>query len=491
MLQVKVNTVDISDQISFPSLSVKQQLSSTVDTANFTVKKYGDKTFTPAYNDEVEIYDGAVKIFGGRIVEIKESTESLPNEKIYAVSCIDHSYEMDSILVARTYTSETIGDIIADLIADFTPVGSGFTSNNAVSTFVITKIVFNQIPISQCLRRLADIVKYEWYVDEEKDIHFFPKFTTTAPFNMVDGKYMIKSYERGIDGSQLVNRVKVRGGLYDGATFSDTITVKGSATTSFKLPYKFSNLTISVNGTPKVVGVDFVDDFTTKDVLYNYTDQSFHFENALTDGDAILYSGNPKIPVLAIAEDGESISLYGAKEKLIKDTSLISNVTARKRASAELYVYADSVIDASFSTYESGLRAGQIIVTPEGDSMFIKSVVFASLTPFEFRYNISLISTQKYELIDLLRKIIAPENESIDENEVSEQIYTTQEEMNIVEEIDFVTPLATEDIITFSEDIQLNPFDPADIRWVYGFYFPSSISDVKRMARFDRGAKFM
>lgn len=491
-MKVIINSsTDITDQISFPSLTVTQQLSNTVDKANFSVRKYGSKTFTPAIGDDVEIYDGATKIFGGKIIEINESTESLLTEKIYSISCVDHTYEMDSLLVARTYTSETIGDIIADLITDFTPVGSGFTTNNAQSTFTISKIVFNQIPISQCLRRLADIVKYEWYVDENKDVHFFPKFTESAPFNMEDGNYVIKSYSRGLDGSQIVNRVKVRGGLYDGSTFTDTITVVGNETKSFKLPYLFSNLTIEVNGTPQTVGIDFIDDFTTKDVLYNYQDQSFHFENPLSDADEIEYSGNPKVPVLAIAEDSVSIATYGVKEKLIKDNSIISNTTARKRANAELYAYAESVIDATFTTYTSGLRAGQVITTPDGDQMLIKTLKFASHTPLEFKYNISLISTQRYEFIDILRKIIAPENEDIDENEVSEQMYSVNEKVSILENIQKIDPFTADDNVTIVDYTTDSAVAPEDVEWVYAPFAPSSITDVKRQARYDRDSKYV
>jgi len=472
-MRVIINSIsDITSQISYPGLSVTQQLSSTVDTANFTVRKYGNKTFTPAFNDDVEIYDGTTKIFGGKIIEINESTESLPNEKIYQISCVDHTYELDSILVARTYTNKTISEIIADMISDFTPAGSGFTSSNALSTFLITKIVFNQIPISQCIRKLADIVKYEWYVDENKDVHFFPKFAETAPFNMTDGNYIIKSYQKGIDGSQIVNRVKVRGGLYDGSTFTDIITVNGDETKSFKLPYKFANLSIEVNGTPQTVGIDFVDDFTSKDVLYNYQDQSFHFESPLSNADEIEYSGNPKIPVLAIAEDSDSIDSFGVKEKLIKDNAIVSNTTARRRASAELLVYADSILDGRFSTYTSGLRAGQVITTPEGDNMLIKTLKFNAYTPLEFKYDISLISTQRYDLLDILRKIVAPENEDIDENEVSEQIYTVNETLSIQDDIQKIDPYVLEETVEIEEDIIKDAVAPDNIKWVYGFYAP-------------------
>jgi hypothetical protein len=192
---VKINNVDITNQISFPNLQIKNQLSNTVDSAYFLVKY---KDYVPQFNDEVEIYDNEVKIFGGRVIDITESTETIDEYKIYEVNCVDHTYELDSRLVAMTYENKTIKYIIDDIISDY---AEGFTSNNVVSDFTISKIVFNRIPVSQCLRRLADIVKFEWFIDPNKDVHFFPKFTELAPFDMTEGNYLIRSYIKNIDGS--------------------------------------------------------------------------------------------------------------------------------------------------------------------------------------------------------------------------------------------------------------------------------------------------
>ena len=58
MIQVKVNNIDITNQITFKSLVVVQNITNAVDTASFNVQKAGTKTFIPEYGQEVEIYDG-------------------------------------------------------------------------------------------------------------------------------------------------------------------------------------------------------------------------------------------------------------------------------------------------------------------------------------------------------------------------------------------------------------------------------------------------
>lgn len=343
MITIELNSVDISDQVKFDSVQVDSVLTNEVDTAQFDIRRYGARTINPVFNDDVVIYDGADKIFAGKVNSVDNNAEAGLGAYL-TIRCTDHTMEFDRLLASRTYEDTTVHDIIDDLVSSYAP---SFTINNVSSNFIIPKIVFNQVPLSQCLRRLADIMRYDWYIDPDKDIHFFERNTNTAPFDLTDtsGNFVYKTLSRSSDGTQIVNRVKVRGGEYDGDTYTDVITVKGSDSKSFKLPYKFSNLTIELDTgggyVSKTVGIDFIDDFTTKDVLYNFQDQSFRFETARGDGNKIRFSGNPKVPVLAIAEDSPSVIAYGAIEKLIRDDTIESNNVARKRASAELLAFAD------------------------------------------------------------------------------------------------------------------------------------------------------
>lgn len=498
MITIELNSVDISSQVIFDSLSVVQNLTNEVDTAQFSVRKYGARTIDPSFNDNIVIQDGSDKIFAGKIVEIEMENET-SGGSLLTIKCVDHTLEFDRLLASKTYTGQTVKEIIDDLVSSYAPT---FTTTSVTSSYVIPKIVFNQVPLSQCIRKLADIMRYDWYIDADKDIHFFEKFTNTAPFNLTDtsGNYEYQSLKRTADGSQIVNRVKVRGGEYDGDTFTDIITVSGNDSKSFKLPYRFANLTIELNTgagyVSKTVGIDFIDDFTTKDVLHNFQDQSFKFENTLANGNKIRFSGNPKVPVLAIAEDSPSVIAYGAIEKLIRDNTIESNSVARKRASAELLAFADSVIDAKFQTISSGLRSGQLInvaSTKRGidDDLVIKRLTFQARTPFKFLYKVDCISTQRYTLLDVLRKIMSPDTKKNDEKEVAEQIFAVNETVTALDEVASVSPKDVDETVTVTESVLKDPVDPADIEWVYGFYCPTSQSDPKRMAKFDRDSVYM
>lgn len=494
MIQIRVNNVDITSLVVFPSMSVKQNLTNQADTASFSVRKFGGRTLVPQFNDDIGIYDGSTKIFGGTVLQVTESVESGGGGVVFSVNCADYTYEMDKLLASRVYEDETITDIINDLVTSYAP---GFTSNNVTSDFEVEKIVFNQVPLSQCLKRLAEIVRYDWYVDENKDIHFFAKETNVAPFGLTDtnGNYVYKSLTRTLDGSQVVNRVKVRGGEYNGASYTDTITVSGNASKSFKLPYRFANLQIELDtGSGFVaqdVGVDFIDDFVSDDVLYNFQEQTIRFENALADGNKIRFTGNPKVRVLGVAEDPDSIALYGKIEKLLRDDNIQSNTVARRRANAELYAYSQAQVDARFDTYTPGLRAGMLInvqsnLRGNNDSLITKSITFKPYTPHEYFYSVECISTKRFDLIDLLQKILEPEPLSTDEVETAEEAFTDTQEIAIAEEYEVVAAFDDEQTVAAAENYILNPLGAGvNAEYVLAPYIPTGQTDTKRAGRLD------
>jgi len=480
-IQVKLNTVDITGSVLFPTLNITQMLTSQVDTASFQVR-----TVAVAFDDDVEVYDGTTKIFGGKITQI-ESVADSGKSQIYDISCVDHSFEFDRMLASKTYISKTVKEIIEDLVSSY---ASGFTANNVSSNFNTTKIVFNQVPLTQCLKRLADLVNCDWYIDPDKDVHFFPKFTSVAPFDLTDtsGKYVYKSLKRLVDGTQVVNRVKVRGGEYDGAEFTDTITVVGNETKSFKLPYRFADLKISITGdspAEQSVGIDFIDSFATRDVLYNFQDAMIHFEAPLSDGDEIVFTGKPKIRTFAVAEDADSIAKYGRIEKLIRENDIASNLVARKRATGELMAYNEPIIDARFKTYTAGLRTGMVLKVKStnrdfDDNLLIKRVSFLPRTPEEFEYQVECVSTKRWGLVEILQKLLATETLSIDEAEVSEEIVVANEGLQIMEEIVSVKPVIADEDIKVAENYLKDAFTP---EWVLSPYVPTEQTDVKRPMR--------
>jgi hypothetical protein len=496
MITVTLGGSDHTSDIDQNGFQVQQIIGAQRDTATLYYKKYGAKSYTPAVLDTVLIQDGSTKIFGGRIATIEQDSFNPKDGIIYKLSCVDYSIDLDSELVSQAYTNQTIKQIIDDFVANF---ATGFTDINTTCTFNVASIVFNQVPISQAIKKLADLVQYDWYVDPDKDIHFFPKYTELSPFNLTDtsGNYVNNSLQTTMDGTQLANQVKVRGGTYQGSTFSDTITVKGSVTKSWVLPYKFdvTTLTIAINSVSKSVGIYGQDTFATKDVLYRDADQSIQVNSALNDGDAIAFSGTPLIPVLAIASDSPSITSYGVREKLIEDSSITDLNVARQRAVAELTAYKDPLQGGQFDTYVAGLRTGQTININSArrgvnTDYIIRAVTFAPRTPDTFIYTVELVTVKTFTLTEILQSLLTPAALPIDPNEVSEIIKVDLATVTITESISERTAPDHTDAATVTITETNIAKDPLGAGvspiWVLGPYPPSSVSDTKRVINVDR-----
>lgn len=217
---IKVNSVDISDQVAFSSLTVNNNLYSDPDTASFKVVKSSNKAYSPSAGDEVEVIDTGVTIFKGLL--IRQVNDMVGFSEAYTLEFKDWTEELGSILVDNVYNNETVEDIIADIFTDGDLSNYDGTTNVSDTTNV-TRITFDNIPVTECLDRLADLSDKHWYVDPEKDIYFFDDNDIQAPFDLTDenGSYDYSSLIIEEDLTQIRNRVIVKGKGVAAVTVND------------------------------------------------------------------------------------------------------------------------------------------------------------------------------------------------------------------------------------------------------------------------------
>ncbi|PIU58165.1 MAG: hypothetical protein COS89_01810, partial [Deltaproteobacteria bacterium CG07_land_8_20_14_0_80_38_7] len=155
---------------------------------------------------------------------------------------------LDRYLVNDSFEDQTIEDIINYILVD-KGLDSVFTTVNVDATKVVNYIAFKYETFSSVLTQLAELVNYDWYVDYDKDIHFFSKETNTAPFDIEDstGSYLADSLIIRKDNSQVRNVVFVRGGEYLASTFTTEYISDGDQNV-FGLPYKYDTLKANVTG---------------------------------------------------------------------------------------------------------------------------------------------------------------------------------------------------------------------------------------------------
>jgi hypothetical protein len=362
MITLSINGTDRTSSVVFKSITKTDTLNQQVDNLRFIVRKYGSLTYSPTLNHEVIMTLGSTRLFGGVIVKIDENVTA-KGIIDYTITCNDYSQYLKRKLVTERYENMTVKAIIDDLVANY---AIDFTDTATVTGLTIDSISFNRLTVADCLEKLAKAISYVWYVDYYKDIHFFPKNTELAPFNITDtsANYIRDSLKIIEDLTQMRNTVLVQGGETEStATRTETIVADGT-NTQYTLINKFSVVpVVTVNAVAKTVGVEFLDDDASFQCMWNYNQKYIRFTagNVPTAGQTITATAKYLYPIVVRVTSPASIALFGTYEFAISDKTIQSQQEAIDRAQAELQTYQNQLYNGEFSTHESDLRSGQVI----------------------------------------------------------------------------------------------------------------------------------
>jgi hypothetical protein len=423
MITVTIAGVDRTSKLS--SLSINDTINSQVDTMDFTVEPTLSDTYVPALNDEVIVTRGATRIFAGVITTISDEMTGT-NSLIYSINAIDYTFFLNRKLVTERYTNQTIAYIIADIVTKYAPT---FTVSGVLADIEVASIAFNRITVSECLRKLADLVNYNWYVDYYKDIHFFATSGEPAPFVIESGNYIRESLTITKDISQIRNRIIVQGG--DIPSPARTVLHAGNGeTTTFATQYKFATMpTVTVDGVAQTVGIDYLNDDLSFDCMWNFNEKYVRFtagnipplpSSGTTNIELI---GQPLAPIIVNVPNALSISEYGEYEFPITDDSISSQDQALERALAELRAYSASIAEGSFDTYKAGLRSGQVvrIIDPLrglDEDFVIQKVGYSFLSTdavYDGIWSVTVATVKTVGIITVLQKLLLKENLTVDE----------------------------------------------------------------------------
>lgn len=406
---------DRKTSILWQSLTIRQALTKEVDSCSFTVEQNDPAGYKPEPEDEVIIEEDGEKIFAGFIVRVAENVLDGPILE-YTAECRDYTHLLDRKLVAKVYKDMTVAEIIDDIIDDYS--APGITTAAVDGADLVDHIVFNNANPSECLQRLAEIFNKDWYIDYDKDIHFFSKETNAAPFSLSDdnGNYIKGTLRIIRDITQIKNSILIEGGQELSETDFFDHWVGNGESYAFKTTYLYdtSDLFLSVNGVEKIIGIDGKDKFTDGfDALYNTKNFSLIFPTAspIPDGQEVIFGGKYWFKIRSLVRAVASIAKYGEKQFQIIDTNIQDRDTARERAKAELLAYASQLSEGNFSSYSLGLRAGQRITIQSdlrgfSEDFLINNLEAKLYTPGKTIWTASIVSTKSFDIIDLLNRLI-------------------------------------------------------------------------------------
>lgn len=375
---VEVNGIEVNTQ----QLAIDNVINSQPDTAIFWMPEPDN---IPIPGHSISIFRSetpATILFGGLVVSTRQvrlavSADSSLRTFNFFVRCQDFQRLLDRLLVVRTYEFKTCREIIANIVISFTDPALGFTIDNVQDGPVVESINFSYVRVSEAIRQLANLANYNWYVDHNKDIHFFQLESELAPFNIDETAVtsLVDNFQITPNYDQIANSVFVRGGFF----FNDIQITQNIAADGLKRIYTVNitpdstNFTLTVGGIGRVLGIKNIDpDDGSKDWFVDTSEKNIEAaaaETTPTDGTVLSFSYNPAIPIIVKHKDEAKATLLGGLEggsgeyqTIVYDFTITSQEEARERAKTESLQRSDPDISGSFTTVEHGWKAGDFFI---------------------------------------------------------------------------------------------------------------------------------
>ena len=421
---LKQNGTAVTSSIALGSLQLKSVLTKETSTLQFSVLNYSGKAVF-VVGDQVDLYQDSYHVFGGTVVTIENVNDG--GKLIESqISCIDWSFRMNTKLVTKNYAAMDPADIVADILSNFTD-GTYTTTYVVRGNFAVSTIKFNYVSVTNSLEKLAKQIGWEWYVDPDKNLYFFPpNVTATAPFGLDDtsGNFNWPTLDVTEDLTNMKNSIYVLGGTYTNTFTSgntpDTYKTNGvQQVFSLSYPYDLSTLTVTLAGVSQTIGTANVTDPATVQVLYNDSGRFIQFTTTPTTGQTVVIYGNAKIPVLTQVQNSAAVALYGEQQDVIVDSTILSVAEAQERAQAQLDLYGGPIYTVKFDTLKTGLIIGQTInvnstIWGVDINVIVKEVDAKAYSPTSLIYSVTCVGTEIVNFIDIMKVLLLQANSSTD-----------------------------------------------------------------------------
>lgn len=420
-------TIDgVAQDVIKGSLNIRWRLTNEPGSAHFEIRN----NFNRVEGQRVKIFidpeqDGSQElIWSGTLIKTEQEMRGF--QKVFKCEAADNYYDFDRRKVVRSYENTNAKDLVEDVIDNFT---EGFTAADVNGADVaITSLRSNYEEPSRVLSKLANELNWEWYIDENKGVHFTPPGSNNAPFDLTDdnGNYIWSSLKFDKDIIDLKNVVFVRGGQTKQPIAEvDAVDkyVADGEQVSFNLIYRYSNVGVSVNGYTQTVGVDPIDEQRLQDeevdCLYNFREKFVRFRenNKPMPGDMLRVFGEALIPIIVQASDNESIEEHGVREHIEIRQDIESIPEAEILANAKIEKFREGSRDGSFITDKGGLRPGMKINIQSDirglNEDFLITDVNAIDIDEHLQYKVRFLKAGKVKFMDILEKLLSNEKRNI------------------------------------------------------------------------------
>jgi len=306
-----------------------------------TINNYkGEYDDTFELNQEVEIYadkdssPATTKIFTGIIENISYSGSEM-NESLVLTGRDYTAILQDINIQPIVFRDIDVGDLVKVLVES---TAKGIVTVNNVTRPVgtnIPRIAYSYKSVFDALKQLAELVGYYFFVDENKDLHFVEKNSTSSGLTFDNTNIIRANFKT--DDRTIFNKVWVYGDtILSGAKeeFNAEDYYPGSVYTLTDSPH---NTRVFLNGSIMQKGgvLDFVGTAQSEQDpnnpryasglkwLLDFNKRNIIFVSGTAAGDNIPTTGSITIDydrattIVKYKQDVDSIVNYGSKEKVI------------------------------------------------------------------------------------------------------------------------------------------------------------------------------
>lgn len=295
-------------------------------------------------------------------------------------SILDYTAKTQKIVVAESYVNKTISYIVNDLFSKYV---SWATRTNIETCSRTLTISFGDKFLFDCIEQLAELASYEWYIDSDLDVNFFGSSTRTNENVMENGTYHKGTASFTPNADNLVNKLWVKGGKDLSDPFTQNITVGTEPISLLYTPRvsdDLTGITITVDGSVKTLGIQYMHDSGTYDFLINSNEKLLIPDLCTSGTGTITYCY--EYPIKLLFEDLVSQNTYGIFEDILNvDTG--DKEIARDLGLQHLNKYKDPVVTGSIKPFSGVYYPGELlsINIPKlnmGEQLAIKEVTYTS-----------------------------------------------------------------------------------------------------------------
>jgi hypothetical protein len=253
---VLINGLEYNENTFRNTMEIREAMQMNGSGMSATVQLTDDLP-VPTGGNEIRVYKDDVLEFAGRIKNVDPSFASFAMQ--YGLDCADYTPDFDSQFISETFDENNIGDTVRVIIGY---VGRGFTSNNVENGPDIGEVVMELEAPSGVITRLAEGIEHQWYVDYERDVHFFYIKNRPAPVPTLDFDTDLVNYSNltpSEDVSQVKNVIYLTGVQVKSRYNAGHAWIADGDTRFFPLGYQpvgLNETIVRVNGAPQTLKLD-------------------------------------------------------------------------------------------------------------------------------------------------------------------------------------------------------------------------------------------